>query len=41
MTRTVPAEVPLLFHSSVPLLPSLAVKNRVPLTLVRARGLEL
>ena len=41
LTRTVPAAVPSLFHSSLPCVPSLAVKNSVPLTLVRLRGDEL
>ena len=35
LTRTVPAAVPLLFHSSEPCVPSLAAKNSVPLTFVR------
>ena len=35
LTRTVPAAVPSLFHSSAPLTPSLAVKNSVPSTMVR------
>ena len=40
LTRRVPAAVPLLFHSSKPLTPLSALKNRVPLTLVRSEGLE-
>ena len=35
LTSTVPAAVPSLFHSSVPWVPSLALKNNVPLTFVR------
>ena len=35
LTSTVPAAVPSLFHSSTPCVPSLAVKNSVPLTFVR------
>ena len=35
LTRTVPAAVPSLFHSSSPVVPSLAEKNSVPLTFVR------
>ena len=35
LTRTVPAAVPSLFHSSLPCVPSSAVKNSVPLTFVR------
>ena len=35
LTRTVPAAVPSLFHSSSPCVPSSAVKNSVPLTFVR------
>ena len=35
LTRTVPAAVPSLFHSSTPSVPSLAAKNSVPLTFVR------
>ena len=38
LTRTVPAAVPSLFHSSAPFVPSLAVKNSVPLTFVRLLG---
>ena len=38
MTRTVPASVPSDFHSSSPWVPSEALKNTVPLTLVRERG---
>src|SRR5262245_11605068 len=34
LTRTVPAAVPSLFHNSWPVVPSLAEKNRVPLTFV-------
>ena len=41
LTMTVPASVPSLFHSSRPWVPSLAVKNSVPLTFVRALGNEL
>ena len=37
-TSTVPAAVPSDFHNSQPLVPSLALKNNVPLTLVRYRG---
>ena len=40
-TNTVPAAVPSLFQSSRPLVPSLAAKNSVPLTLVRELGEEL
>ena len=40
-TSTVPVEVPLLFQSSRPLVPSSATKNSVPLTLVSQEGLEL
>ncbi|GCA81669.1 hypothetical protein MiTs_03688 [Microcystis aeruginosa NIES-2521] len=40
MTRTVPAAVPSLFHNSVPLTPSSAVKYRVLPTAVRLRGSE-
>src|SRR5262249_26859185 len=40
LTSTVPAAVPSLFHSSVPCVPSLAVKNSVPLTLVKLLGKE-
>ena len=36
LTRTVPAAVPSLFHSSVPLTPSWRAKNSVPLTFVRS-----
>ena len=39
-TSTVPAAVPSLFHSSTPLVPSLAVKKSVPFTFVSDRGLE-
>ena len=38
LTRTVPAAVPSLFHSSRPFVPSSAVKNSVPLTSVRLLG---
>ena len=38
LTRTVPAAVPSLFHSSCPFVPSSAVKNSVPLTFVRLPG---
>ena len=39
LTRTVPAAVPSLFHSSWPVVPSSAAKNSVPLTFVRlSRG---
>ena len=38
LTRTVPAAVPSLFHSSSPSPASLAVKNSVPLTFVRFVG---
>ena len=41
LTRTVPAAVPSLFHSSSPVVPSLAAKNSVPLTFVRWMGDEL
>src|SRR5262245_42745792 len=41
LTRVVPAEVPFDVHSSRPWLPSLALKNVTPLTLVREFGLEL
>ena len=40
LTRTVPAAVPSLFHSSVPCVPSLAAKNSVPLTFVRLDGVR-
>src|SRR5262249_19073833 len=40
-TIVVPLAVPSLVHSSCPFLPSLAVKNSFPLTLVRLPGLEL
>ena len=40
LTRTVPAAVPSLFHSSSPFVPSSAVKNSVPFTFVRLLGLE-
>src|SRR5436190_23586429 len=40
LTRTVPEEVPSLFHSSLPCVPSSAAKNTVPLTLVSALGEE-
>jgi hypothetical protein len=36
---SVPADVPLLDHSSTPLVPSTALKKSVPLTFVRKRGL--
>ena len=36
LTRTVPASVPSLFHSSLPLTPSSAEKNSVPPTAVRS-----
>ena len=35
LTSTVPAAVPSLFHSSLPLCRRAAVKNSVPFTLVR------
>ena len=38
LTSTVPAAVPSLFHSSSPLVPSLAMKNSVPSTSVRLCG---
>ena len=38
LTSTVPLAVPLLFHSSTPLIPLSAAKNRVPLTLVNSLG---
>src|SRR5262245_34088456 len=38
LTRVVPAVVPLLFHSSFPLVPSSATKNSVPFTSVRYPG---
>ena len=38
LTRTVPAAVPSLFHSSAPCVPSSAAKNSVPLTFVRSLG---
>ena len=41
LTRTVPAAVPSLFHSSVPLAPSSAVKKSVPSDVRQVRGLEL
>jgi hypothetical protein len=37
-TSVVPLAVPLLLHSSDPWVPSLARKNRVPFTFVRAAG---
>ena len=40
-TMMVPAGVPSLVHSSVPCVPSLAVKKSVPLTSVRSLGSEL
>src|SRR5207244_5837863 len=40
LTRTVPEEVPSLFHSSLPCVPSSAAKNTVPFTLVSALGEE-
>src|SRR5262249_52324724 len=40
LTRTVPAAVPLLFHSSCPCVPSLAEKNSVPFTLIRLLGVD-
>ena len=40
-TMTVPASVPLLFHSSKPFAPSVATKNSVPFTLVSSYGFEL
>ena len=40
LTITVPAAVPSLFQSSSPCVPSMAVKNSVPLTLVRSTGLR-
>ncbi len=40
LTNTVPAAVPSLFQSSLPLMPSLAEKNSVPFTLVRNAGIE-
>jgi hypothetical protein len=39
-TRKVPAALPLLSHSSDPWVPSLAEKNRVPLTFTREPGDE-
>ena len=41
LTMTVPEEVPSLFHNSVPLLPSVAAKNKVLPTAVRFVGREL
>ena len=41
LTRTVPAAVPSLFHSSTPCVPSSAAKNSVPFTFVRSLGYEL
>ena len=41
LTRTVPAAVPSDFHSSVPLVPSLAEKNSVPPTFVRFDGIRV
>ena len=38
LTRTVPASVPSVFHSSRPWVPSSAVKNSVPPTSVRYVG---
>ena len=38
LTRTVPASVPSLFHSSAPWSPSSAAKNSVPFTAVRLSG---
>ena len=38
LTSTVPAAVPSLFHSSLPCVPSSAVKKSVPSTAVRTRG---
>src|SRR5262249_22386 len=40
LTRAVPGELPLLRHSSVPWLPSLAVNNSVPPTLVVDAGYD-
>ena len=40
VTMTVPAAVPSLFHSSMPFVPSLAVKKSVPSTFVRLLGLS-
>ena len=40
LTRTVPAAVPSLFHSSRPCAPSSAVKYSVPSTFVRSRGIR-
>ena len=39
-TSTVPAAVPSLFHSSTPVVPSLAVKKSVPFTFVETAGSE-
>ena len=41
LTMTVPASVPSLFQSSVPLTPSFAAKNSMPLTFVKEDGYEL
>src|SRR5258705_492793 len=41
LTRTVPAFMPLLFHSSRPPVPSSARKYNVPFTLMRLKGEEL
>ena len=40
LTRTVPAAVPSLFHSSMPVVGSKAMKKSVPFTLVRTDGEE-
>ena len=40
-TMTVPASVPSLFQSSIPLTPSDALKKSVPWTFVRLAGAEL
>ena len=41
LIATVPTPVPSLFHSSTPLLPSSAAKNKMPPTLMRLAGDEL
>jgi hypothetical protein len=41
LTKTVPAVVPLLFYSSLPLVPLLATKYNVPLTFLRVDGAKV
>ncbi len=38
LTSTVPVLVPSLFHSSLPFTPSVALKYKMPLTFVSAKG---